>query len=194
MRTTVRNQLRRIPFALLLALVVSAGLFTGGAAAAPYLGAGRFPSKSLNVRYYGTTADYYGSYITPARNAWRTWDYYTNLALTEVATSNFHALVYTTNWGNTGWNGYAYICSTNGYCNNQYALGGWYWYCHARINTYALWSKTQTQRQQTIAHELGHCWSLAHRLETTSVMYPTGPTTVITPNYYDRYYVNQRYR
>ena len=188
---------RRLSFALALAFVISSGFFMGvaSAAASPgYIGAGKFSTKTLRWRFYGTQSDYNGSYLNPARNAAYGWDYYTNLSLYEVADNSYQALVYVANWGNTGWNGYAYICNTNGYCDNQTAYDGWYWYCHARINTGLLARYNATGRQNTIIHELGHCWSLGHRSDSTSVMYPSGPTSNIWPNTYDQWYINQKYQ
>jgi hypothetical protein len=184
-------------FLFALTFVMLSSFFVGQAAAAPYgyLGNGKFSTKNLRWRFAGPTADAKGSYVQPALNAAYGWDYYTNLSLTRVYDNTYHALVYVGFWGNTGWNGYAYICNTGNVCNNQAAWDGWFKYCWAEINTGSSWivNGSQTHRQQTMAHELGHCWSLAHRNESNAVMYTYGPTNYPWPNANDVWYVNNRY-
>ena len=188
----------RLMSILALMFVVSIGFSVGAVSAAdtPYLGNGRFATKYLRLRYWGPASDSYGSYTTPAGKAAQGWDYYTNLSLSWVNDNNYHALVYVDNFGAVTWNGWAYICSTNGACNNATAVNGWFRYCWAKINTYKMRSTTQVQRQQTMTHELGHCFSLGHRDSQgySSVMYPTGPTNYPWPNATDAYLINQRYR
>lgn len=166
--------------------------FTGVALAANYLGSGYFPYTFLFWEFGGPTSDTGGSYVTPARNGMSNWDFYTDIDLLEVSDGSWDILVNVANYGATGWTGYAYICSTNGSCDNSTAWNGTYSWCSARINTNLLFDDTQAQRQNTIMHETGHCFSLGHRSDSTSIML-SYQTSITTPNSTDRSLINARY-
>jgi hypothetical protein len=175
--------------ALFLACLLT---FTGAALAANYLGAGDFPFSFLFWQFDGTTSDSGGSYTTPARNGMSTWSSRTDVDFSEVTDGSWDILVYVSNFGATGWTGYTYICSTNGSCDNQTAWDGTYSWAETDINTNYLSSNTQSQRQNTIMHEVGHALSLGHRTDSTSIMQPA-QTSITTPNSTDVSLVNARY-
>jgi predicted Zn-dependent protease len=95
-------------------------------------------------------------------------------------------------FGNTGWAGFAYICNTDNQCNNSAAYNGTYKSCEARLNAYHIEANpsfyTDAEVQKLTMHELGHCYSLAHSSDPTSVM---GNGSV--PNAQDIYLINLRY-
>lgn len=165
---------------------------TGIALAANYLGSGHFADSLLYWKFNGTTSDAGGSYTTPASGGMSSWATNTDLSFIKVTDLSWDILQNVMDWGNTGWTGYAYICSTNGSCDNTTAWGGTYSWCSARINTYLLNNDTQNQRRNTMMHEAGHCYSLGHRSDSTSIML-SYQTSIITPNGTDKSLVNSRY-
>lgn len=175
--------------ALAIALVCGV-TFTVGAAFASYLGSGWFPWTTLYWAHLGTTSDSGGSYTSPAADGMWSWDVNTDVNF--IQSSYWDIALNHQNYGNTGWTGYAYICSTNSGCDSPSAWNDTYSWCSARINTYLLWNDSYSQRRNTQMHEVGHCLSLAHRWEGSSLMYPS-QQTVITPNGNDRSLVNARY-
>lgn len=177
---------------MVLGAVCLFSFMTGVALAANYLGAGDFPNSLLNWKFNGTTSDAGGSYTAPASAGMSSWATNTDLSFITVTDSSWHVLQNVTNWGATGWTGYAYICSTNGSCDNATAWGGTYSWCSARINTQYLSDDTQSQRRNTMMHEAGHCFSLGHRTDGTSLM-QTFQTSITTPNATDISLINSRY-
>lgn len=185
--------MRRLPFAFVAALVLSFSFFSGVALAiGPYFGSGYFPTSNLKWNFYGVETDSGGSYKNPALNATYRWNVDTDITLSSTTGTDWHARVHVGPWGSTGWTGYAYICSINGACDSTSADNSTYKYCQAKINTTYLFDDTQIRRQNTITHELGHCWSLAHLNDLTSVMYPS-QTDDTTPNANDIASINARY-
>ena len=183
---------KRPLFLATLAVACLLSFFSGVALAANYLGAGWFPYTFLYWQFSGPTSDSGGSYLNPALNGMDNWDFYTDIDLLEVFDGTWDVLVNVSDYGATGWTGYAYICSTNGSCDNQTAWDGTYSWCSARINTNLLFDDTQSQRQNTIMHEVGHCFSLGHRTDSTSLML-TYQTSITTPNSTDVSLINARY-
>jgi hypothetical protein len=96
------------------------------------------------------------------------------------------------NYGATGWVGYAYICSTNGQCDNQSAWDGTYSNCTARLNEYYLRNNDNDSIKWVALHEMGHCYSLGDRSDSSSVMNNQG-ITVLQPNQTDKDLINARY-
>ncbi|MDP9120090.1 MAG: matrixin family metalloprotease [Acidobacteriota bacterium] len=187
-----RNRSPRRP---IIALLTAACLFTfflGVALAANYLGAGSFPTGSLKWQFDGTASDSGGSYTDPAANGMSSWTAATNLNLTQVTDGTWDIDVNVADYGATGWTGYTYICSTNGSCDNQTAWDGTFSWAETRINTNLLVSNTQDERQNTMMHEAGHAFSLAHRDDSTSIMQPF-QTSITTPNQTDIDLINARY-
>ena len=169
--------------------------FGGVALAADYIGNGYFPWSYLFWEFGGPTSDSGGSYITPARNGMSSWDSKTDIDLEEVSDGSWDILVNVSDYGATGWTGQAYICNTAGDCATvagTSATASTYSWCSARINTNLLFDDSQSRRQNTIMHEVGHCFSLHHRDEATSIMQP-GQTTITTPNSKDISLINARY-
>ena len=121
-----------------------------------------------------------------------TWDTKTDINLSKVTDGSWDILVNVSDYGATGWTGMAYICATSGSCDSQAAWDGTYSWCSARINTNLLFDDSQTRRQNTIMHEVGHCFSLGHRTDSTSLMQTT-QTTITTPNATDVSLINARY-
>ncbi|MEM8932443.1 MAG: matrixin family metalloprotease [Acidobacteriota bacterium] len=177
---------------LIVALAITLGL-TAGSAFANFLGSGKFNSRFLNWQFYGTTS-YNGSYTGPMQSAMNTWTNNTDVNFTRVYNGNWQIAQHVTNFGATGWNGLAYICGTNGACNNSSAWNSTYWYCIARENRYYHDSRNYTWRQAIGTHEAGHCLSLAHTNSTADVMYTWITNTARTSlSSHDRNDVNNRY-
>ena len=118
------------------------------------------------------------------------WHNNTDLNLTQVYGANWDVLISVLNYGDSGWNGQAYICATNGECDNTSAFNNTY--AITGINKYHLVDDNATARHNTIGDELGHAWSLGHQGHHTSYMYPP-QTTVTSPNVRDKSNVNLRY-
>lgn len=151
-----------------------------------YLGYGQFNTRYLKWCHYGS---YYSeSYYAVSRlNANSDIYLYGNCNYWNVAT-------WGSNFGNDGFAGYAYICEyQNGiscddyYYNNQFAD------CTARLNTYFLGNRNTYTKQALALHEIGHCLSLSHRSNSSSMM---RADIFSYPNhgyYYDWYLINNRY-
>ncbi len=167
---------------LILGLVLATGWAAGPASAANYLGSGQFSSNQINWCHAG-------DYATECQNAAAKWSAVTDLDIYSNC-SSIKAWTIGTSYGATGWAGYAYICNTGGGCENYNAT---YSDCTARNNSYYLATWTSTQRQFNATHELGHCWSLAHRpTDSTSIM-QQGQLSITNPNATDQSLVNARY-
>jgi hypothetical protein len=179
--------MKRPSFAAKLVLAFGAGVIPGIvlAAAGPYLGTGKFATNNINWKYNGDSG-----YRAPNQNAAAKWSAVTDLNIFEVTDTSWHVLSNVAAYAST-WTGYAYICSTNGSCDNSTAWNGTYSWCSARFNTNTVGSNT-TKQQNTATHEMGHCWSLAHRDDSTSVML-SFQTSIIEPNQNDKDSVNTRY-
>ena len=175
-----------------LFVLVLLGLSTG-AAMAGYLGSGRFNSRFLDWRFFGTTSAN-GSYTSPVAAAMSRWTSTTDLQFSQIGGNNWDIAQYVSNFGSTGWAGLAYICATNGACNTSSALNNTYSYCIAYENRRYQDGYSQTFRQAVSGHEAGHCVSLAHNNTTSSIMYTYISSTGVTnPNSGDRSDVNARY-
>jgi predicted Zn-dependent protease len=98
-------------------------------------------------------------------------------------------------FGNTGWAGYAYICSENSACDNSSAYNATYISCVAKLNEYSFAGNpgfyTDAEVQVIAMHELGHCFSLSHSNDTTSIMGAGARGDV--PNQQDIDLINARY-
>jgi predicted Zn-dependent protease len=132
-----------------------------------YLGSGYFPTNNLNRCKLGTP------YTAEFQNASARWSADTDLNMYYNCTGTHIWTVYA-DYGDTGWAGYAYICNTNGDCNNSSAFSGTYQSCHARANGYYISRNpdfyTSAEVQKLMTHELGHCYSLDHADVSGSVM------------------------
>lgn len=170
--------------AILVALFLSS-FFAGVAYAANYLGDGSFPTNNLNRCHIG---NYYSS---QSRYASGTWSAATDLNM-YYDCSSAHIWTSGMNYGNTGWTGYAYICNTSGQCDNQNAWDETYRDCTARLNQYYLRNNDNDSIKWVALHEMGHCYSLGHRSDSTSVMNTQG-ITVLQPNQSDKYLIDARY-
>ncbi len=152
--------------------------------AANYLGSGYFPTSNL---YHCHIGSYYYSH---AQYAFGTWSAATDLNMYEryydpdIISSG-------DDYGDTGWTGYAYICSTSGDCDTQSAWNGTFRDSIARLNQYYLRNNDDDSIKWIALHEVGHCYSLAHR-DSSSVMNSEG-ITVLRPNETDVDPVNTRY-
>jgi hypothetical protein len=166
---------------IVLGIVIAITLFTGVAFAENYLGSGYFHTNQMYWCHFG-------SYPTENQNAAATWSYTTDLDIYSNC-DNRNASTAAYDYGNTGWYGYAYICNVGGGCQNADLE---YLYCIAESNTYYLSSWNSTERQFNATHELGHCWSLGHRVDSTSVM-QGGRYSITSPNATDIQLVNNRY-
>ena len=175
-----------------LFLIALLGL-TSGAALAGYLGSGDFPTRFLDWQFFGTTY-YNGSYTSPVGAGMSTWTSTTDLSFSQVSNGAWDIAQYVSSFGSTGWAGLAYICATNGSCNNSSAWNNTFSYCIAYENRTYMDSYSYTFRRAVSTHEAGHCVSLAHNSNTSSVMYTYISSTGVTnPNSGDRSDVNARY-
>lgn len=166
---------------------------SAGAALAGYLGSGYFPTRYLDWRFFGTTY-YNGSYTSPVGASMSTWTSTTDLQLSQIGGSNWDIAQYVSTFGSTGWAGLAYICATTGACNNSSAWNNTYYYCIAYENRTYQDGYSYTFRQAVAGHEAGHCVSLAHNGNSSSIMYTyISSTGVTSPNSGDRADVNARY-
>jgi hypothetical protein len=84
--------------------------------------------------------------------------------------------------------GWALIGTAGG--NNNYANYQW---CIAYLNRNTADGYSPSRKQGLVAHELGHCWSLGHRDDTTSIMGPNEGGAIVYPNTRDKQLVNNRY-
>lgn len=186
-----RTKSFRFRTTVLLALAL-VGLSTG-AALAGYLGSGRFPTRYLDWRFFGTTS-YNGSYTSPVAAGMSRWTSTTDLQFSQISNDNWDIAQYVDVFGSTGWAGLAYICATNGACNNSTAWNNTFSYCIAYENRTYMDGYNYTFRQAVSTHEAGHCVSLAHNSNTSSVMYTYISSTGVTnPSSGDRSDVNARY-
>ena len=166
---------------------------SAGVALAGYLGSGKFPSRFLSWRFFGTTSAN-GSYTSPVGAGMNTWTSTTDLSFSQTSSDSWDIAQYVSTFGNTGWAGLAYICATNGACSNQSAYNGTYDYCIAYENRTYQDGYSSTFRRAVATHEAGHCVSLAHNNTTSSVMYTyISSTGVTSPNSGDRSDVNAKY-
>lgn len=177
---------------VVLGIFALAGL-TAGAAMAGYLGSGKFPTRFLSWRFFGTTSAN-GSYTSPVASGMNTWSNTTDLSFSQTGGNGWDIAQYVSTFGNTGWAGLAYICANNGACNNSSAWNNTFNYCIAYENRTYQDGYNFTFRRAVSTHEAGHCVSLAHNNNTSSVMYTFISSTGVTnPNSGDRNDVNNRY-
>jgi predicted Zn-dependent protease len=179
--------IRRRSFALTLMAVFASTLFVGHALAiGPYLGSGQFPTSYIT--WYGEEVDY--AFNNPRDNAIALWN--NNTDLTIVRSNDWKVFIGGLYQGDTGLAGKALICNTDGACDNSLAWSSTYRNCNIYINRTYYDRYTESQRWNVHGHELGHCWSLAHDSEYSSIMYPS-TTSWWTPNSDDYASVNARY-
>lgn len=91
-------------FAAIILVIILSAFFAGVAYAADYLGSGKFPTNNLNRCHIGS---YYSSQAQYASGTWSAatdLNMYYNCSGTHIWTSGM-------DYGNTGWSGYAYICT-----------------------------------------------------------------------------------
>jgi hypothetical protein len=150
-----------------------------------YMGTGYFPTNILTRCHLGT------KYFTETMNASSLWDSYTDISMTysclnPMITTNYMSV------GNTGWAGYAFICNINNDCDNSTALNDTYKSCDVSLNAFYIEGDpvfyTPAEVQKLTMHELGHCYSLAHNPDPTSVM-----GNGASPNNQDIFLINARY-
>lgn len=174
-----------------VALVCALGYVTG--AAANYLGSGQHPSRFLRWTYFGATSGGGGSYITPATRAMNTWSNNTDLSLSRNS-SNFDVGFVTNFYSGTGWAGLAQCFDNQGrnWLSDPGVFNRTLNFCYAYNDRFDMDSGSQSRRQNLFTHEAGHCWSLAHRNTTSSIMYPfvQSKTTLDSG---DRSNINARY-
>ena len=150
-----------------------------------YFGSGYFPTNNLNRCHVGL------EYANQDQNASDRWSADTDInMLYDCATT--HVWIIYADFGElTQWAGKAYICNTDGQCDNNEAFNGTYASCQVRLNSHWISGNplyTDDEVQKLIMHELGHCYSLAHSNDPTSVM---GGSSV--PNAVDIMLINARY-
>jgi hypothetical protein len=157
-----------------------------------YIGSGKFPTNNLNWAYAAGSiySDGGGDYVAPTQNAMADWSALTDLNL--FYDNNWDAIYEIFNYGNTGWTGSVYICVVGGSCYDGAPINQTYSWCQARLNQYYLVNHSQSRRENSALHEMGHCWSLGHRSDSSSVM-QASQTTITIPNSLDRSLVNVRY-
>lgn len=178
----------------MLVIVLGSSFFAGVTyAVGPYRGTGYFPTSNINRCYTGPATNVKGtSYSGTAQNAGAKWSATTNLNIFYNC-SSWHVLNRVYDAGNTWWNGIAYICMAVDGCRLDEPLNWEYRSCEARINSRHTPQWDGTALQQLHTHEMGHCWSLAHVEDGTSVMKP-GNYGVVEPNANDIASVNARYK
>ena len=100
-------------------------------------------------------------------------------------------------YGDIGWAGYSIVCTTDGKCfgDQGFSYDNTYETCEARLNEYSFSNDptfyTDAEVQVIAIHEIGHCFSLSHSSDTTSIMGAGARGTV--PNTRDIELVNERY-
>ncbi|NOK60259.1 MAG: hypothetical protein GFH27_549281n348 [Chloroflexi bacterium AL-W] len=144
-------------FIITLFTIIGSGLWAGNAFAQSggYLGAGDFPTST--IRFCHTTS----TYRTAGVNGANLWSNQTDVNLTTNCSSP-QIISRAGNFGNTGWAGLAYICSTSGACNNPTAWNQTYASCQSLLNTFAISGRGYSTEFRVATHEIGHCMSLAH--------------------------------
>lgn len=132
-----------------------------------YLGSGYFPTNNLDRCHQGA------GYAVQAQNASARWSADTDINMYYDCTAPDITTKHE-DFGNTGWAGYAYICSANAECDNSAAYGDTYVSCEAKLNEYSFSNNpvfyTDAEVEVIAMHELGHCYSLGHSSDTTSIM------------------------
>lgn len=182
----------RLRRAVILFVVAALGL-CAGAATAGYLGSGKFSSRFLDWRFFGTTSAN-GSYTSPVGAAMSKWTSTTDLQFSQISGNNWDIAQYVGVFGSTGWAGLAEICNFSGQCSNSSAWNSTYSYCIAYENRTYMDGYSYSRRQAVSGHEAGHCVSLAHNNTSSSIMYTYISSTGVTnPNTGDRNDVNARY-
>lgn len=175
---------------LVLTLVCALGFATG--LWASYLGSGKHPTNNLKWYYYGYTSGGGASYWTPASNGMSVWSSQTDLNLSY--SSNFDVAFVTDWYSGTGWAGLA-VCYNNygqNWLNDPSVFDDTLAYCYAYNDRYDMDGASQSRRQNLFMHEAGHCYSLAHRNYTSSIMYPYVQAKT-TLNSTDISLINSRY-
>ncbi len=149
-----------------------------------YLGPGYFSNNNLS--YCNT-----GAYSQQTQNASSQWSIDTDINMFNNCTSIQVNVIYA-DFGNTNWVGRAHICNTSGQCDSNEAYNSTYSYCQVWLNSNVIAGNpffyTDTEVQKLIMHEFGHCFSLDHSTDPTSVM---GNGNV--PNTIDIDMINARY-
>lgn len=175
-------------FFYILMLGIVLGYTTGTASAQwGYNGSGHFGTGSLRWVHEGT---YYN------QNYWALSHWNSSTDLRVYYGSSPQVKTRAMNLGNPNLFGTTYICSWLGgmgsSCTVPTNLNHQYIYCEARSNTEALSSWSSDERTFNALHELGHCWSLAHRGEADSAMIQ-GQHSHTWPNSTDNNLVNARH-
>jgi hypothetical protein len=132
-----------------------------------YLGKGYFPTNNLDRCHQGI------GHAVQAQNASARWSVDTDINMSYDCVSP-HITTIHDDFGDTGWAGYAYICSVSGLCDNFIAFAFDYESCEARLNEYSFSNNptfyTDAEIEVIAMHELGHCYSLDHSSDITSIM------------------------
>jgi hypothetical protein len=159
--------------------------------AANYLGSGKHPSSNLGWNYYGYTSGGGASYTTPAINGMSVWSSQTDLNLS--VSSNWD-VAFVTDFFSGGWAGLAVCYNSSGqnWVSNPAVFNQTLAYCYAYNDRNDMDSASQSRRQNLFTHEAGHCFSLAHRSTTSSIMYPYVQSKT-TLDSQDRSNINARY-
>ncbi|MDP1715423.1 MAG: hypothetical protein Q8L41_11835 [Anaerolineales bacterium] len=157
-----------------------------------YLGSGYFPTNNLDRCHQQGIVGI--GHAVEAQNASARWSADTDINMYYDCTAP-HITTKHDDFGDTGWAGYAYICSANGACDNSTAYNDTYVSCEARLNEYSFANNpafyTDAEMQVIVMHELGHCYSLSHSSDTTSIMGAGARGDV--PNARDIELINARY-
>lgn len=175
------RQLLKVNSSFLIATILIIATF--GIALAQYIGSGHFSTGSLTWCHAGF---YYNENLSASAQ----WGYQTDLNLTnDCSDTDVRTWGYDLN--DPGLYGYAYICAGST-CDSTTAWNATFTYCEARSNSGELDTWTFSERKFNGMHELGHCWSLAHRSDSTSVM-QQGQLSIAHPNSTDENFVNARH-
>lgn len=134
-----------------------------------YWGSGYFPTSNINRCHQGI------GHAIEAQNASAQWSLDTDINMYYDCTSPDITTIHD-NFGNMGWAGYAIICTTDSKCfgDQGFSYDNMYLSCEARLNEYSFSTYptvyTDAKVQVVAIHEIGHCFSLSHAYNTTSVM------------------------
>ena len=172
-------------YIVLLGVTVLLGYNVGTVLALDYNGTGHFSDNVMNWCHTGAYSNENGAAIFQ-------WDAGSDIIVGANGCNQPEVITSAVNFGGTGVFGYAYICSGT-QCNNQAALDGTYTYCNAQSNNYYLDYWTWSERKYMAMHELGHCWSLGHRYDTSTTVMRDGKYTLPMPDYRDNQLVNARH-